>query len=602
MDEHAMIESVREALAGFESEMQPIDEHDVQSAIRKALPADLKGVAIPREISTESSAFAFCPDYNWDDWDDGGWKTYFGPETVWPNGDGTSRVSPSLSAVTEEDLNYWAQRSVTSKHPVLACRYSSLCLDFSEAICGRKFDFKIAQRYVDAAIELADKRLHRYETDCFKILLRALFWAKKIGDGDRQKSLISTMIGFEQAVGENGKPGLWGYCFEELVLDGKKAAIDEGQKSQLVDDMERRLRETSADGILDPWACKAAASLLAKHYAQNGRLDDVRRVLVVHGDAFLKFAEGASAIQQHAWYEDVYHVYRSFGLNEEAQEMLKRLREVGKRTHEDMGVVEHRSEISKEDMDSYVGQFLKDSLDDSLVTYAAGFIHRRDDAVDELKRLASSAPMVYMISRQLQDADGRLIAKVGPLRDDIDGHVAVHISQLLQMAGVFMDAVITGIVDHFQASANDLAGFLFKCPLFAEGRRAIVELGLEHYMGGRDTEAIHLLIPEFEATIRRLIEVQGGVVVQPHRSGGFNYFPLDRLLRDPLVESAIGPDAALCLRVIMTDPRGLNLRNNICHALVGADVFGRYLSNLVVNSMMLLSLIRPQENGSGPSG
>jgi len=585
MNSDDLIESVRSVLAGFDSDMRPIDEHDVQSAIRKVLPENLAGIDLP--------------DYNWDEWDNGGWKTYFGPETVWPNGDGTSRVSPSLSAITPEDLIHYERRAYSAKHPVLACRYAALCLDFAKEVGGSKFDYKVAQRYIDAAIELAESRLHRYETDCFKILTQALFWAKKIGDGDRHKDLIRSMIGFERAVGENGKPGLWGYCFEGLVLDDKKAAIDEDQKRQLVDDMERRLRETSVDGILDPWACKAAASLLAKHYAQNGRLDDVRRVLVVHGDAFLKFAEGASAIQQHAWYEDVYHVYRTFGLNEEAQDMLKRLREVGKRTHEDMGVVEHRSEISKEDMASYVGQFLKDSLDDSLATYAAGFIHRRDDAVDELKRLASSAPMAYMISRQLQDADGRLIAKVGSLRDDIDGHVAVHISQLLQMAGVFMDAVITGIVDHFQAGAKDLAEFLFKCPLFADGRRAIVELGLEHYMGGRDTEAIHLLIPEFEAAIRRLIEVQGGVVVQPHRSGGFNYFPLDRLLRDPLVESAIGPDASLCLRVIMTDPRGLNLRNNICHALVGADAFGRYLSNLVVNSMMLLSLIRPQENGSG---
>ncbi|TQE97788.1 MAG: DUF4209 domain-containing protein [Spiribacter salinus] len=602
MNEQEMTRAVRDVLTGFDSEMRPIDENDVQSAIRKALPEDIKGVSLPREVSLESSGFAFCPDYNWDDWEDGGWNTYFGPETVWPNGDGTSRVSPSLSAVTEDDLDYWAQRSAAARHPVLAARYSSLCLDFSEPVCGRKFNYKIAQHYIDAAIDIADQKLHRYETDCFKILVRALSWAKKIGDSDRQRKLIQSMISFEHAVGENGKPGLWGYCFEEFVLDGKRTAADEDQVQTLVDDMERRLRETSADSKLDPWACKSAAHLLAKHYAQNNSHDDVRRVLIVHGEAFLKFSEGASAIQRHAWYEDVYHVYRSFGLNEEAQEMLGRLREAGKKTHEDMGVVEHRSEISKEDMDAYVGQFLKDSLEDSLVAYAAGFIHRRDAAIDEIKRLASSAPMVYMISRQLQDAEGRLIAKVGPLHDDIDGHVAVHISQLLQMAGIFMDAAITGIVDHFQPSAKDLAEFLFKCPLFADGRKGITELGLEHYMGGRDTEAIHLLIPEFEATIRRLIEVQGGVVVQPHRSGGFNYFPLDRLLRDPLVESAIGPDAALCLRVIMTDPRGLNLRNNICHALVGSDSFGRYVSNLVVNSMMLLSLVRPRENGSGSAG
>jgi len=67
---------------------------------------------------------------------------------------------------------------------------------------------------------------------------------------------------------------------------------------------------------------------------------------------------------------------------------------------------------------------------------------------------------------------------------------------------------------------------------------------------------------------------------------------LDDLLRDPLVIATLGEDIALYSRVVLTDARGFNMRNVVCHGLAHPAFFGRHMSDRLFHTLLCLGLVR----------
>ncbi|WP_085354604.1 DUF4209 domain-containing protein [Bradyrhizobium canariense] len=65
---------------------------------------------------------------------------------------------------------------------------------------------------------------------------------------------------------------------------------------------------------------------------------------------------------------------------------------------------------------------------------------------------------------------------------------------------------------------------------------------------------------------------------------------MGEILYNEKVVAAVGPDVALHLQALYSDPRGMNLRNEIAHGLMDAGQFYWHLGNLIVHSLLLLGL------------
>lgn len=53
---------------------------------------------------------------------------------------------------------------------------------------------------------------------------------------------------------------------------------------------------------------------------------------------------------------------------------------------------------------------------------------------------------------------------------------------------------------------------------------------------------------------------------------------------------------ALFVRVLLSDPRGWNLRHAVRHALTPADAFGEVVATRVLEVLLLLGIIRLRED------
>lgn len=166
----------------------------------------------------------------------------------------------------------------------------------------------------------------------------------------------------------------------------------------------------------------------------------------------------------------------------------------------------------------------------------------------------------------------------------------------MQLVSFLLRETISKFIDKFNINAEVLVNYLYEFPIFDERRKKFLEIGIEAYLKGQFVIAIHILIPQIEALIRNLAEMIGLPVLKLSRLRGFDYRTLGELLWDENIVKVLGEDLNLYLRVLFTDTRGWNLRNNVCHGISHIETFSQSDADRVFHTLLCLALVREEGN------
>ena len=147
-------------------------------------------------------------------------------------------------------------------------------------------------------------------------------------------------------------------------------------------------------------------------------------------------------------------------------------------------------------------------------------------------------------------------------------------------------------IEVYGLSLEELASFIMKSPIFEESKKDIVKKGVQAYLEEDYMSAIHILVPQAESAIRTLVELMGGATLRKNRQGGLQLRTFDDLLRDESVEKCFGADTAFYLRMLLTDQRGWNMRNDVCHGISPSGAFNYSTADRIVHVMLCLSQVR----------
>ncbi|MCK9436712.1 MAG: DUF4209 domain-containing protein [Proteiniphilum sp.] len=565
--------------------LKKTSEHEIASEFRKLLPE--KGNEISMELRAESMAFDFMENYTNKDT---GWGTYFGPMIVWNNGDGTSTESPSIRLVTPEMMEYWTRRLNQTTNPILKARYSGLVWDFSKPVLNSNPDFKIGIEYVKSLIATVESRNYRYETDLITKIKRATQVAISLNATDLiEKAKIAT-IELENEIAENDKPGLWGFSFDILV-GNKKVNLTAEEEEKIIKTLELRFEELSNEPKLNPWNAEAAAERIAEYYRKKGDEQKVKEIILQLGKAYEANEKTGNAMQVSSWLQHLHKIYATYGLNDEANAVLIRLRELGPKINEELQPISSSFEIPKDKLDAFIN-FMVDG-EPKLIFHKIiqNFIPKKDEIKDRMFGQAKTAPLTYLIPTSIQDNKGRVIATIGSLEDDLDGNLIHELSQSLSFQAIFVRHIFYKIITDKILDVNDFMDFIEDSPVFSESRKPIIQRGIQAYYDNDLIVAIHILIPQIEEAIRNLIELAGGVVLKKNRGGGFQLKTFDDILRDEIIKQVLGENIQLYLRVLFTDPRGWNLRNDVCHGMSEIEFFSFQSIERILHVMLILGTI-----------
>lgn len=411
-------------------------------------------------------------------------------------------------------------------------------------------------------------------------------------------------MNYEFKIADDHKRRLWGFSFDNLLMN-KKVQISDGEEAKIIEGLEKRLTIVSNFNdkkYFDPHAAEDAATRLAQYYRKQSNPEDIKRVLLKYGNAFEQNSKEASGLLAIGWLQKVESVYRDFGLKSEADDLLNVIRQRGPDAQKDMKAIKVEREISREEMDNYINAMLEGDIDIATAKIAFYHVPKKDEVAEQVKDISKNNPISFLVPAIIQGHDGRTVAKVGSLEDDFDGHVIRQIAQNMQFSSIFLRNVIYRFQDKFSVTPDSAIKELLKSPVFTKEKTEIIKRGLEAYCSGDHIVAVHLFVPQIEDAIRKLLELCGGTTYKRVRNGGYHLKTFGEMLRDELIRESLGEDAALYLQILYTDPRGWNLRNDVCHGISLPNQFCIEVSDRVFHTLLLLGQIREQKKQSNKEG
>jgi hypothetical protein len=274
---------------------------------------------------------------------------------------------------------------------------------------------------------------------------------------------------------------------------------------------------------------KEPAVRLARYYEKHGQQGDMKRVLRTYGEALAKFAEKTQGFVAMHWYQEAYGIF------------LK-LDEIGKQL----------------------------------------------EATRKQSKLLSMFPVAKL-------GENQVIARAGSIEDDPEGRMMLQMADNLKYTAIFLGKALAHTRARYEFTSKTVLPVLFQSPVFDPGRTFLLEQGIDAYFANDHVKTIHVLVPQIEHCLRRLLAILGRPT-NKHRRSDLSVM-IEKSLNDflesePLIQRCLGDDATFYLRVLLCDPRGFNVRNDLAHGLIAPANFNRFLSDRVMHVLFLLAQLR----------
>jgi len=527
------------------------------------------------------------------------WGSYFGPMAELSQGDKTIYV-PDISALVPEVIDYWGQRSLESKNPMMRARYADAAWDLAGVIANVKPNHEHARAAIDSYIEATDGSLYTIEVEAANWLSRALSLARSVQDKSRIQNAVDAILAFHKKSLQPRHVGVWVLPFD--ILYGEKSLLSEAQENQIIAELESMLARLTVmkevDSEFDPFGAQAAGERLAQHYKRKGDPDNARRVLKSYGGAFQQLAEKAVPMLAIAWLQPVIEKYEQEGMKAEAEELRLFMLKKGENITSDMKEYSVQVNIKKEDLEEISRELIaQGDLAVSLMRIGGYFIPGANSArkmLDEQKRVA---PLFSLTPITVVDRSGRPVAKASSVEDQSEGRLYRQLAQNVGFYQPFLSYVLGTLIAEFQPAVDDILDVLYLSPLFQIDRRAILHAGLSAYLAKDFLKSIHILVFQIEEILRTLVVLMG---IPPHKSvprhpGISDVKNMNDVLDDGRVRGALTENVWTYLKVLYVERRGINLRNDLAHGLVPVEGFNQAIADQVFHSLVVLSLLRKAE-------
>jgi len=518
------------------------------------------------------------------------WGTFYAPQMSVVDDDGNRHDSPPLASITLECIAYWTARMTSAKHPALRARYADLVWDLSQKATGSGPPIEAARIAIDGYAETLTSFPKTSTNSWGHIGKRIIGIALSINDEDRLRKAVAANVAYANAeVDEDERE------FRQRSLFTNLKGIPPNRRPQcefqvVIDDFRTRL-ETLDAAEADQFSIDRYALPLADHYWSSQQPEEAKAVMRMYGAAVQRMAEKTTmATLAVGWLKQLYELYRRFEMNDEAAQVLKRMEELQPRVPDDLVPISTSQHIPQEEIDEWLDWLVTDDMDESFANLTGHFIPSLDELRRQIEDLKKDYPLSQMFAATLVDHHGRAVAEVDP--SDAEGKLVRQVNQDIQFRSTFLELGFERLFEKFSIGPDELYARVTESPVWHESRHPILKRGIDAYFAEDPIVAVHILVTEIENAVRVIAHILRLSIQKRNRLGGFDLKNLGDFLSDDTVAAFLTEDIVTYLRVVLTDRRGWNLRNNTCHGVLRAESFSKAASQQLLHVVLVLSAVR----------
>jgi hypothetical protein len=483
-----------------------------------------------------------------------------------------------LERMPAEVFELWSRAAELAPLAVVRARFADLLW---EARHGSR-PFEWAQRAVDDYLKVpSDGFGHSLEQS--DSLQRALEIASQLNDTSRRDAAIEALVDLAQRalVDDDHNPGVVLPILELFA---------ERPKEQRPKELSALVEAALAKFASDPWSLESALDVKAKLAPPEDRTD-LHRAQV---DSFADLARRTTGLVGYAHFQHAIELAEEHGLHDRADELRREIEEIPEDAL-DLKLISAEVEIPRDELDKIIDRIVGDDDLASALTRFGAYLPTGDAQQNRefVRQLAKDHPLQHLFSTMVIGPENSLVSQVEGEEAKEDYALIQHEVQYILFSSLLAVDILERIHNRYgSTNVTDLFTTPFIAPAIAERINRAFEL----YHQDDPDGAASVLSPRLERVIRELARAAGLSITQsPNRRtgapGGVRALgDLLARLTDRLDEST-----RRYLRCLLSEIKGLNLRNRIGHGLV--DHATQREAALLLHSACHLRLLRP---GDGP--
>lgn len=523
------------------------------------------------------------------------WGTYYGPEMSSIDNDGNRFDRPPLEFITAECIAHWTARMNTARHPLLRARYADMVWDLSQKATGTKPPIAAARTAIDGYTEALTAYPETSPHSWGNIRKRSIDLALLINDDDRLRKAVAASVAYATASVDADESEFRQQSLFTLLKSIPPKRRPQAEFQAAIDEFRTRL-ETLNVAEADQFSVERYALPLAEHYWSSQQPQEAKAVMRMYGAAVERMATKTTmATLAVGWLKQLYQFYLRFEMNNEAKQVLKRIEGLQPHVPDDLVPISTSQDISQEEIDKWLNWLITDDVEESVANLTCHFVPQLDEMRRQLEYLKKDYPLSQMFTSTFVDHDGRSIAEINP--NDAESKLVRHVYQDIQFRSAFLRLGMDRLFEKCSLGPHELFARVIKSPVWHEQRHAILRRGIEACFANEPIVAVHILVAEIENAIRVIAGGLGLALQKQNRMGGFDVKNLSDFLADETIAAFFCADVVTYLRVVLTDRRGWNLRNNTCHGILPATSFTQAASQQLLHIVLLLSTVRTKAEG-----
>jgi hypothetical protein len=206
-----------------------------------------------------------------------------------------------------------------------------------------------------------------------------------------------------------------------------------------------------------------------------------------------------------------------------------------------------------------------------------GLIPRFQDLRESAERLVRDHPLSQLFGSMRLNEDGRVVARAPAVSFGSEEGLELGVrGAMLHEASLRHALMGQAVIEPGRAKIRDehdtgpdtILPLLGESPFVPEDRRIVFARGVSAGFDGDYLTAAHLLVPQLENGVRRVLANHGVQVTSMDRRGIQRERDLNYLLYQDIAEEVLTPGVTFELQALLVDPWGANFRNRLAHGLL----------------------------------
>ena len=508
---------------------------------------------------------------------------------------------PDIKKFIDDQFRYYEKRLLETDNVFLKVRYSDFLFEYGNKKISKN-KYQISQYLLSGLVEMSDHyRCIEENHEYISALARLVEVSLLMGNEEKLKEAVHSIL--SQLTEWNNKTEYRG-TFElskllRAILNSKFKEIVSGEFLIFMIEVLENARKKYLEEKEYHFHRMFCEELIEYRKLNLVSLEQEGKLQLEIGKSFELESENQQGRQDKSlmvkahFLELAMRHYANIGEREKINDMkilIKQTYEQYEQSDE-MATISVPLEIPSDVIDSIVSRYISSNIQSALdnFAYSNQLIPKVNEIEQQVTNSEESFPLQSLISKSII-SDGK---KIDHTLTELDSKNLNFVDNYMLSLNINLEVLIKTIFEkliaEYHLNVDDIMEKFNRWGWLDDRNLPFVEKGIKKFFEDDYISSIHILVPQFESTLRRFFANIGFPTTSIKKGTAQHEETFNEFLNREDIKISLGENVHKLIQIVMVEQAGLNLRNEIAHGLIRFSDITKNKCILVIYLFLMLT-------------